>query len=189
MAATTTRESRGGIGKARAGLLLLLGSESVLFWILIMVYVFLRSSHLQATAAFTAPQLALPALNTAVLLLSAALAGWGLHGVRSGNRSALQAGLAAALLLGLIFVGGQVIEFRRSGMAPGDRGAGGIYLTLIGFHAVHVLAGVMFLAINWWRVRLGDFGTHDHIAVEIGTYFWYFVTAVWLVLFAALYLV
>jgi cytochrome c oxidase subunit III len=189
MAATTTPVRQSGTGKARAGLLLLLGSESVLFWILVMVYVFLRSSRLQAAAAFAAPQLALPALNTAILLLSAALTGWALHGVRVGNRSALQTGLAAALLLGLIFVGGQVIEFWRSGMAPGDRGAGGIYFTLIGFHAVHVLAGVVFLAINWWRVRLGDFGTHDHVAVEIGTYFWYFVTAVWLVLFAALYLV
>lgn len=189
MAASTTRVRQSGTGKARAGLLLLLGSESVLFWILVMVYVFLHSSRLQAAAAFTAPQLALPALNTGILLLSVALAGWALHGVRGGNRSALQAGLAAALLLGLFFVGGQVIEFSRSGMAPGDQGAGGIYFTLIGFHAAHVLAGVVFLAINWWRVRLGDFGMHDHVAVEIGAYFWYFVTAVWLVLFVVLYLV
>ena len=189
MAATTARARQSGTGKARAGLLLLLGSESVLFWLLVMVYVYLRSSSPQAAPVFTVPQLALPSLNTGILLLSAALAGWALRGVRRGSRATLQAGLAAGLLLGLIFVGGQVIEFLRSGMAPGDQGAGGIYFTLIGFHAVHVLAGVVFLAINLWRVRLGDFSTYDHVAVEIGAYFWYFVTAVWLVLFVVLYLV
>jgi len=189
MATTTVRARQTEEGNARMGLLLLLGSTGAIFWILVMVYVFLRSSRLQASSPFTPAQLALPTLNTAILLLSAGMARWALCGIHNDNRAALQWGLAASLLLGLIFAGGQIVEFRLSGMAPADRGAGGIYFVLIGIHALHVLAGVVFLAINWWRARMGDFSAHAHIAVEIGTLFWYFVTAVWLVLFAALYLV
>jgi heme/copper-type cytochrome/quinol oxidase subunit 3 len=38
------------------------------------------------------------------------------------------------------------------------------------------------------RARLGDFSSTRYEAVELGTWFWYYVTSVWIVLFAALYL-
>jgi cytochrome c oxidase subunit 3 len=58
----------------------------------------------------------------------------------------------------------------------------------MGFHGLHVLAGVGFLIINLARTRLGDFSPTRYEAVELGTWFWYYVTVVWIVLFAALYL-
>ena len=69
-----------------------------------------------------------------------------------------------------------------------DQAFGGVFFTLMGFHGLHVLAGVVFLSINLARARLGDFSPARYDAVEIGTWFWYYVAAVWIVLFAALYL-
>jgi len=48
---------------------------------------------------------------------------------------------------------------------------------------------VVFLALNLMRTNMGDFSAVQHEAVELGTWFWYYVTAVWAVLFVALYLV
>jgi cytochrome c oxidase subunit 3 len=52
-----------------------------------------------------------------------------------------------------------------------------------------VLAGVFFLALNLLRAQLGDYSAQRHEAVETGTWFWYYVCAVWVVLFTALYLI
>ncbi len=59
----------------------------------------------------------------------------------------------------------------------------------MGFHAVHVIAGVIMLVLLLWRTFLGDFTARRHIAIQIGAWFWYFIVAVWVVLFSALYLV
>ena len=91
--------------------------------------------------------------------------------------------------MGLAFVGLQVLEFTRSGMRPNDQTFGGVYFTLMGFHALHVLGGVLMLITVLWRAFLGDFTPRRHIAVQIGSWFWYFVVGVWVVLFIALYLV
>jgi cytochrome c oxidase subunit 3 len=92
------------------------------------------------------------------------------------------------LLLGLVFVTIQIYEFSHAGMRINDQAFGGVFFTLMGFHGLHVLAGVVFLIINLVRTRLGDFSPNRYEAVELGTWFWYYVTAVWVVLFGALYL-
>ena len=59
----------------------------------------------------------------------------------------------------------------------------------MGFHAVHVLAGVVFLALNYARAYLGDFSSARYETIELGNWFWYYVAGVWLVLFIVLYLI
>ena len=93
------------------------------------------------------------------------------------------------MLLGLLFVAGQIYEFSHAGLRIDDPAFGGVFFTLMGFHAIHVLAGVVFLTLNYLRAGLGDFSAERYEVVELGTLFWYYVTAVWFVLFAALYLI
>ena len=90
--------------------------------------------------------------------------------------------------MGLLFVSGQFYEFTRSGLQVRGQVIGALFFALMTFHALHVLAGVFLLALNLLRSRLGDFSPHQHEAVLIGAWFWYYVCAVWLVLFGALYL-
>jgi heme/copper-type cytochrome/quinol oxidase subunit 3 len=59
----------------------------------------------------------------------------------------------------------------------------------MGFHALHVLAGEVFLVINAIRTKVGDFSRDNYSPLELSTWFWYYVICVWLVLFAALYLI
>jgi cytochrome c oxidase subunit 3 len=175
-------------GMARTTLLVVLAAESTLFGTLLMAYLYLRVSP--ANRSFvpaSGSDVLIASLNSGVLLLSAWVARRATLAVQRADLTGLKANLVIALALGLVFVAGQVFEFNRSGMAPDDPGFGGVYFTLIGFHALHVLAGVVVLAINAARAYLGDFSARRYTAIEVGTWFWYYVTGVWLALFVGLY--
>jgi cytochrome c oxidase subunit 3 len=175
------------LGTGKLALFLVLASESVFFTTALVAYAALRGQTAWLLDHSLA-RLTVPLLNTGILLLSVFPAGRAVVSIRRGHRSALGLWLAAALALGLVFVAGQMFEFSHAGLRIDDQAFGGVFFTLIVFHAVHVLAGVVFLAINLIRARLGDFSARSYSSIELGTWFWYYVAAVWLVLFAALYL-
>jgi cytochrome c oxidase subunit III len=171
-------------------LLLVLGTETVLFGTLVMSYLFLRSGgsgwHFSPPTAF---DILIACLNTLVLLASALFARSGLRAIAKDRVDLLKTSLLLALALGAMFVAGQVFEFRHAGLQIDDRTFGGVYFALITFHAVHVLAGMTVLGLNYARARLGDFSDRKHTAITAGTWFWYYVAAIWIVLFVVLYLV
>lgn len=184
--ATTPQVSRMSTG--RIALLVAMGTETVFFLTLLVAYAALRN-EVQWNVPHNLSRLTVPLVNTIILLLSAVGASWSNKAIRDDNMPALQAGLTITLLLGLVFVTGQIYEFSHAGLRISDQAFGGVFFTLMGFHALHVLGGIVFLALNLARARLGDFSAKRHEAVELGNGFWYYVTAVWLVLFAALYLI
>jgi heme/copper-type cytochrome/quinol oxidase subunit 3 len=171
-------------------LLLTLGAETVLFGMLVMSYLFLRANTPNLAIPHFRPfDFALAAANTIILLTSAVFA-WSASGaVERGAIGRLKFGLLAALALGMVFVLGQVFEFSHSGLKIDSSTFSGVFFALVSFHALHVLGGMTLLGLNYARARLGDFNARRHTAVSVGTWFWYYVTAVWLVLFALLYLV
>lgn len=63
------------------------------------------------------------------------------------------------------------------------------YFVMTGFHAIHVLGGLvifgMFL-VQYWR---GNFGPANEGAIENAGLYWHFVDIVWIFLFPLLYLV
>jgi cytochrome c oxidase subunit 3 len=176
------------ISTGKVATLVTLGTESVFFATLLVAYAALRD-QVGWYVPQTMERLAIPLLNSAVLLLSVLTAWWSGTAIRRGKQAALRNGLLVTLLLGLIFVVGQIYEFNHAGLSIDDQAFGGVFFTLMGFHAVHVLAGVVFVALNLMRANLGDFSAEQHEAVELGNWFWYYLAAVWVVLFTALYLV
>lgn len=167
----------------------ILGSESIFFGTLLAAYLYMRADQPNwPTPEFSLARLLVPGGNTLLILFSALAAYLGLRAVRRGSLGALKGWLWATLLMGAVFVAGQVFEFQRSGMRPSDQAFGGVFFTLMGFHALHIIAGIVVLLALLVRAGLGDFSARRHVAVEIGVWFWYFVVAVWAVLFSALYL-
>lgn len=185
---STSSHPMSRISTGRVGLLVTLGTETVLFVTLLVAYVALRD-QVSWNLPHTLNRLSFPLINSSILLTSALTARWSLKAIRKDQTTVSQSGLLVTLLLGLIFVTGQIYEFNQAGLSIDDQSFGGVFFTLLGFHAVHVLAGVVFLALNWMRLRLGDFSATHHEAIELGSWFWYYVTAVWVVLFVALYLI
>ena len=183
----TEPRSMSRFSTGKVALFIILASESVFFATMLVAYISLRNQTVWPVQ-HTLGRLTIPLANTAILLVSTISAWRATVSIREEKTSALNGWLLSALLLGLVFVTGQVYEFSHAGMHTNDQAFGGVFFTLMGFHGLHVLSGVVFLIINLARARLGDFSPTDHDAIVLGTWFWYYVAAVWIVLFAALYL-
>ena len=165
---------------------IILTAESVFFATLLVAYVALRGQTNWAMD-HSLGRLTVPLINTAIFILSAIPARLATSNISDGKQSAAFTAIISTLILGLVFVAGQVFEFSHAGFRMDDQAFGGVFFTLMGFHVLHVLAGQIFLIINAIRIRLGDFSAHNYSSLELSTWFWYYVIGVWLVLFAALY--
>jgi cytochrome c oxidase subunit 3 len=63
------------------------------------------------------------------------------------------------------------------------------YFAMTGFHALHVLGGLVIFGIYLISAARGKFGTHNELAIEVTGLYWHFVDIVWIFLFPLLYLV
>lgn len=133
----------------------------------------------------------IPAINTALLLSSAATVTWAHWGLKKGDRRQLFIGLIATIILGLIFEGFQVHEYIIAHTELGLTLYSGIYgttfYTLTGLHAMHVCVGLIILMVILLRCLKGHFLPEHHFAFEAASWYWHFVDVVWLFLFVFVY--
>ena len=133
-----------------------------------------------------------PALNTLILLSSGATITWAHWGLKADNRNLLVKGLAATIVLGLLFVIMQALEYQdayqhlnltlRSGVY------GSTFYILTGFHGLHVITGSIMLAAILGRSLKGHFTIENHFGFEAVAWYWHFVDVVWLALFFLVYM-
>lgn len=178
------------IDAARLGMLIFLGSETMLFAGFITAFLVFR---LGAPVWPPPYQPRLPVevtgVNTAVLLLSGFTMWRALRAVRRGNRAGLARNLAYTALLGVTFLGVQGYEWARLlefGLSVSSGVYGGTFYTLIGAHALHVLGALTCLAII--LVRRGRYTAQDHAGLTVFGTYWSFVVALWPILYTLVYL-
>lgn len=63
------------------------------------------------------------------------------------------------------------------------------YFAMTGFHAIHVLGGLVIFVIMLCMAASGNFGPQHESFVELTGLYWHFVDVVWIFLFPLLYLV
>jgi cytochrome c oxidase subunit 3 len=94
------------------------------------------------------------------------------------------------LVLGALFLVGVVgVEWPTAPFGPGDGVAASLFFAMTGFHAFHVLTGVLFLAIVYRNGRKGLYSAERHWAVEACAVYWHFIDVVWIFFYPALYLI
>jgi cytochrome c oxidase subunit 3 len=139
----------------------------------------------------TVPALGLPAINTAILLLSGVTLTIAHHALKEGKRGTLNLYLAATFLLGFVFVGLQAWEYVHAYEVLGLQMSTGIYgstfYMLTGFHGFHVTIGAIMLVCVWLRTMKGHFTPQRHFAFEAVAWYWHFVDVVWLGLYVFVY--
>ena len=133
----------------------------------------------------------IPAINTAILLLSGltiTIAHWDL---KKNNRTGLCVWLAATVLLGAIFVYFQIEEYMHAYNDLDLKMTSGIYgstfFMLTGFHGFHVTMGAFMILVILIRAMRGHFTPQNHFAFEAVAWYWHFVDVVWLGLFIFVY--
>ena len=97
---------------------------------------------------------------------------------------------SVTITLGVLFLIGVVgVEWQIAPFGPGDSVAGAIFYIMTGFHAFHVLTGVIFLIIVLRNGLHGLYSPEKHWAVEASAVYWHFVDVVWFFFYPALYLI
>ena len=131
-------------------------------------------SHLHRTGA---------AANTLVLVTSGWLAALATRAAEAGQTRRLRLLLTPAVLLGAVFLALKASEYAdlfAQGIGTETHAFYTFSFLLTGFHAAHVLAGMVLLTLVGWLATPR--------AVETGAAFWHMVDLVWVLLFPVVYL-
>lgn len=122
-------------------------------------------------------------VNTVVLVTSGLLAALGARAAALGRVDRCRLLLAAAATLGVLFLvikGREFAEKAAQGIGTETHPFFTFYYLLTGFHAAHVVAGIVILGLVARRANARS--------VEVGTAFWHMVDLVWVMLFPVIYL-
>jgi len=99
--------------------------------------------------------------------------------------------LAMTVVLGLAFLGGQWLAWdslRRHGFHVSTVGMSPFFYVLTGAHAVHVLGGILGLLYACAIAVLHRSIEHRRIVAEVAAWYWHFMGALWVCIFALLQL-
>ena len=114
------------------------------------------------------------------------------HALKENKRRALEAWLAATIVLAVIFLYFQAVEYHEAYTELGLTLEAGIYgatfFMLTGFHGFHVMLGTTMLFVMLLRCFDGAFSPEKHFAFEAVAWYWHFVDVVWVGLFIFVYI-
>jgi cytochrome c oxidase subunit 3 len=171
----------------RLGLWLFLFSDAFLFGGLLVTRFMLLG--------FSRPDLnqALGFLITAILLLSSFFMNRAEVQMAHGEQKGFLRNTFITIILGAVFLIGVVgIEWPAAaakGLVPSAGAEGAVFFVMTGFHAFHVLTGLLLLFIVWNNGRKGIYTAERHWAVEACAVYWHFVDVAWIFFYPSLYLI
>ena len=127
---------------------------------------------------------------TAILLVSSFFANRAEVSMEYGDHKQFLTSISITMTLGILFLIGVLgVEWRLAPFGPSTNLAGAIFYIMTGFHAFHVLSGVIFLAIVLRKGAHGLYTSEKHWGVEASVVYWHFVDVVWFFFYPALYLI
>ena len=183
---TYTRQARNN----RLGLWLFFASEGFLFIGLLVTRFYLWGN--------TRPELdqVVGLIITSVLLVSSFSMNIAETAIEHGDRKTFLRGLVATGVLGTIFLLGVVIfewgmfpGLVEGHLSPSDGVYGAVVFAMTGMHALHVISGIIFIAIIWNLGRKGHFSEERNWGVESCAIYWHYVDVVWIFFYPAIYLI
>jgi len=162
----------------------LIVSELFVFGAFLIVFLAVRVAN---PGQFTADQALLnqtaAAINTIALVTSGFCAAAALRAREAGERRQARLWLAAAGSLGILFLVVKGFEY----WSKAELGIGidtspffTFYFLITGFHALHVVAGIVILALVAWADAVRN--------MEAAVSFWHLVDLVWVLLFPIIYI-
>jgi cytochrome c oxidase subunit III len=129
---------------------------------------------------------------TTILVLSSVTCQLGVFAAERGDVYGLRRWYVLTLIMGAIFVGGQVNEYRHlvhDGLTIASSGYGSVFYLTTGFHGLHVFGGLLAFVIVLMRSTIGRFTPEKATSAIVVSYYWHFVDVVWIGLFATIYII
>ncbi|WP_410767374.1 heme-copper oxidase subunit III [Haloferax sp. DFSO60] len=130
-------------------------------------------------------------VNTLLLIASSFTLHYGHEALEAGNRRRFVLGLGVTVLLGLVFLGGQALEYYEFVVGDGFTLTSGAFASaffgLTGLHGLHVALGVVLLCLVLGRAVRGQYTPDREASVQTVELYWHFVDLVWVLLVVVVY--
>ena len=141
-------------------------------------------------------------LNTLVLITSSLTAALAVHELRGGDAKRSKLFIVGTILLALVFLVVKGFEWATKfehGLYPnapyllslskGQILYFGLYFTMTGLHAIHVIVGMGLFGFCLRSISRGQASADRPVLVENATLFWHLVDVIWIFLFPLFYLI
>jgi cytochrome c oxidase subunit 3 len=183
----------GGVSVGPLGMWLFLASLAVLFAASMAAYLVIRSR----ADAWPPPDMPpLPTglwVATAILLISGLTVHWAVRAARRDDQGTLIGAMLVTTLLGVVFLAVQIMNWgwliwiQRASFDSGLYM--GSFFLLTGLHALHVVGGLIYLAMVTARCFHGRYSSAYYPGVRYSAMYWHFLDAVWIVMFVLVFLI
>ncbi len=176
------------------GMVLFISSEIIFFGSLFAAYYTLRNvtpvwPPADALAAFTSPARLQATAASIVLWGSSVPMHLAMQSMRRQDLAAMRGYILLTIGMGIAFMGWKFSEWAASPFSVSTHAYGTIFFALTGFHALHLLVGLILLGGVVARIAQGAYRGSDRSGPEAVAYYWHFVDTVWVGVFATVYLV
>ena len=179
------------LNRARVGIMGLILAEISLFGVFVVAYLFYIGKSLNGP--YPKDVLDLPVLATICLLSSSISVALGERALRRGEVKRSGLWLLITVLLGTIFLASTAKEWHRliyrDGLSIGTNLFGTTFYPLVGLHASHVIVGLVMLSLCCLFAWTGALRPVHGERVEMVSWYWHFVDAVWVVVFTVVYVI
>jgi cytochrome c oxidase subunit III len=179
------------LSAAQWGMASFLLSEVAFFCTLIVAYVSFLGADVVGPTPGEALSLKL-ALGTTLCLVASSFAIHLAEGaLRRGNQAAFRLLWGVTIALGIAFLAGTAYEWHdlitRQHLTISRNLFGTTFYTLVGFHGLHVTAGIVAMSIVLGLALRGAITEKHHTGVQLVSWYWHFVDVVWIVVFLIVY--
>lgn len=177
--------------KSKLAAYLFIASEAFFFLALIIAYIYY--SHIDGKLSESSKYLDVikTSIFTLFLLFSSLTIVFAESKLKQGKKNIVLSLISATIVLGVIFLVGQILEYRRLfsvNLTISRNVFGSSFFALTGFHGLHVMIGIIVLSLIFLLIYSGKFRKIESSAFAAVSIYWHFVDAVWIVVFSVVYL-
>ena len=166
-------------------------AEMLAFAVFFSAYAFARARHVEEFNLYQQTlDRNLGALNTVLLITGSWFVVLAVQAAHHDNRPAISRNILLGWLCGGGFLIVKVIEYSAkfgAGISMSTNTFYMFYISLTFFHFMHVILGMVILAILWVQALQGVYGSHDAHGLESGAAYWHMVDLLWIILFPLVY--
>lgn len=180
-----------GDAPAKNGVLFFMSSELFLFGALFATYFSLKGGATSWPDTHFHVNFPLVLFFTAILVSSSFTLSKAEKELAKDNRQGFIRWLTTTVILGTVFLGGQVNEYMELIHSGFTFGSGSdfsaMFFMITGTHGLHVFGGLLVLFVVLIRALKGQFNSERHLLPQVAGWYWHFVDAIWIIVLAILY--
>jgi cytochrome c oxidase subunit III len=175
----------------KVGMTLVILTESALFTIFVVAYVYYMGKSL--SGPYPHEVLSIPYIASVLLFSSSATIMRAEHWLKHNNVANFHRWWGLTILLGLGFLVMTAVEWNKliyqEHLTLNGNLFGSTYYSLVGLHASHVVVGAILLSMVFIASLRGRLQHRHHEHVEMISWYWHFVDAVWVVVLTVVYII